>query len=100
MYKQPCNDFFADIEDGVITAEGEIINEKIEGKDGSDAPSRVLIGPNMDGKAFELKDKIQEYREYLVSLVDEDDLAVIHSLEINLETNDPPPSKESRKNHL
>jgi len=83
-----------DIEDGVITAEGEIINKNIEGKDGSDAPSRVLIGPNMDGKAFELKDKIQEYREYLVSLVDEDDLAVINSLETNLETKEPPPSKD------
>ncbi len=86
-----------DIEDGVITEEGEIINENIEGKDGSDAPSRVLIGPNMDGKAFELKKKIQEYREYLVSLVDEDDLTVIHSLEINLETNDPPPSKDGER---
>ena len=83
-----------DIEDGVITAEGEIINKKIEGKDKTDAPSRVLIGPNMDGKAFELKDKIQEYREYLVSLVDEDDLAVINSLETNLETKEPPPSKD------
>ncbi len=83
-----------DIEDGVITAEGEIINENIKGKDGSDAPSRVLIGPNMDGKAFELKDKIKEYREYLVSLVDEDDLAVINSLETNLETKQPPPSDD------
>ncbi|MBU8893134.1 MAG: gliding motility protein GldM [Bacteroidales bacterium] len=83
-----------ELEDGVITAEGEIINEKIEGKDGSDAPSRVLIGPNMDGKAFELKKKIQEYREYLISLVDEKDLMVISSLETNLETKAPPPSKD------
>ncbi|MCD4833877.1 MAG: gliding motility protein GldM [Bacteroidales bacterium] len=86
-----------DLKDGVITEEGEIINEELAGKDRSDASSRVLIGANMDGKAFELKDKIQEYREYLVSLVDEDDLAVIHSLEINLETNDPLPSKDGEK---
>ncbi len=86
-----------DIKDGVITAEGEIINENLAGKDRSDAPSRVLIGPNRDGKAFELKDKIQKYREYLVSLVDEDDIAVIHSIELNLETKNPPPSEDGQK---
>ena len=78
-----------DPEDGVITEDGEINNAAIEGKDKMDAPSQVLIGPNMDGKAFELKDKINVYRDYLVSLVDEEDVRVISSLQTNLDTEDP-----------
>jgi len=86
-----------DIEDGVITEEGEINNENIEGKDNNDAPSQVLIGPNADGKAYDLKDKLTEYRDFLVGLVDEKDIAVIHSLETNLETNDPPKADDGEQ---
>jgi gliding motility-associated protein GldM len=85
-----------DIEDGVITEERKINNEQIAGKDKSDASSRVLIGEN-DGKAFELKDKITDFREYLISLVDEEDVGVIRSIETNLETEDPPPSKDGER---
>ena len=78
-----------DIEDGVITEDRKINNQNIEGKDKMDAPSQVLIGANMDGKAFDLKNKISEYREYLISLVDKEDVRVITSLETNLDTEDP-----------
>lgn len=83
-------------EDGVITEEREINNDKISGKDKSDAASQVLIGSNLDGKAFDLKQQIIDYRDYLVSLVDEEDVTVIHSLETNLETKDPPPTKDGQ----
>lgn len=83
-----------DIEDGVITAEGEIDNENIEGKDNSNVPSQVLIGPNSDGKAFDLKIKLEDYLDFLLELVDEKDVAVKRSLETNLETKDPPKNEE------
>lgn len=86
-----------DPDDGVINEEGEILNEHITGKDKSDAASQVLIGPNADGKAFTLKEKLIEYREYLIGLVDEEDVPIIHSIELNLETKDPPPSKDGEK---
>jgi gliding motility-associated protein GldM len=86
-----------DPEDGVITEDGEIVNEKIKGKDKYDAPSRVLIGPNMDGKAFELRSKIKDYKDFLINLVDEKDVSLMHSLEINLETKEPPPSKDGER---
>ncbi len=85
-----------DPDDGVITEDGDIINEEIKGKDRSDAASNVLIG-DMNGKAFELKDKIEVFREYLKGLVDEEDVRVISSLESNLETKDPPPSKDGER---
>jgi gliding motility-associated protein GldM len=86
-----------DPEDGVITEDGEIVNEKIKGKDKYDAPSRVLIGPNMDGKAFELRSKIKDYKDFLINLVDEKNVTLIRSLEINLETKEPPPSKDGER---
>ncbi len=49
-----------DPDDGVITEEGKIVNEKIEGKDKSDAPGQVLIGSILDGKAFDFREKIEE----------------------------------------
>jgi len=85
-----------DPEDGVVGEDGEIHGEHIEGKDKSDVASNVLIG-EMDGKAFDLKDKINVLREYLVSLVEEENTTLIHSLEINLDTNDPEKSKDGEK---
>ncbi|MCG8411234.1 MAG: gliding motility protein GldM [Bacteroidales bacterium] len=85
-----------DPKEGVITEEGEINNDKLKGKDKYDAASHILIGANADGKAFDLKDKIEEYRKYLISLT-KIDTAVVHSLEVNLETKDPPPTKDGER---
>jgi gliding motility-associated protein GldM len=82
-----------DPEKGVVSEEGVINNEKIKGKDKTDAASHILIG-EMNGKAFELKEKIETYRNELLALVDEEDIAVIHSIETNLDTEDPPQSKD------
>ncbi len=85
-----------DPEDGVITEDGEIHGEHIKSKDKHDIPTNVLIGEN-DGKAFELKEKIKEYREFMLSLVDEDNHTLIHSLETNLDTSDPPKTEDGEK---
>lgn len=85
-----------DPEKGVVTEEGEINNDEIAGKDKTDAASHVLIG-EMDGKAFDLKEKIEAYRKDLLDLVDEEDIGVIHSIETNLNTEDPPKSDDGEK---
>lgn len=81
-------------EKSAIDENGEIENEKLEGKDKADNASMVMIGANRDGKAYELRERIKSYKEYLLSLVDEDNIRVRHSLESNLGTENPPPSKD------
>ncbi|NOQ25317.1 MAG: gliding motility protein GldM [Bacteroidales bacterium] len=83
-----------DLEDGVILEDGSIHGENIKGKDNSSYSDMIMLGSNMDGKAFELKEKLIEYREELLSLVDVDATRVIKSIENNLDTNDPPPSPD------
>ncbi|MFO7843742.1 MAG: gliding motility protein GldM [Bacteroidales bacterium] len=77
-----------------ITEDGKIVNDLLMGKDKYDVASRILIGPNNNGKAFDFKEMIAEYREYLVSLCDPNDERIIQSIESNLDTSDPPPNKE------
>ncbi|MEE4198474.1 MAG: gliding motility protein GldM [Bacteroidales bacterium] len=77
-----------------ITEEGTIINDLLKGKDKYDTPSMILIGSNNNGKAYEFKDMIEEYKDFLVGLCDPKDLRIIQSLESNLDTSDPPPNKE------
>lgn len=83
-----------DPEAGVILEDGSIKGENIKGKDNSSNPDMILLGSNMDGKAFDVKEKIIEFRKKLLSLVDEDDTRVIASIESNLDTDDPPPTKD------
>ncbi|MFO7828125.1 MAG: gliding motility protein GldM [Bacteroidales bacterium] len=77
-----------------ITEDGEIVNDLLSGKDKVDVPSRILIGDNNNGKAFELKELIEEYRDFMVGLCDPNDERIIQSLESNLDTSDPPPNKD------
>ncbi|MDX9695540.1 MAG: gliding motility protein GldM [Bacteroidales bacterium] len=77
-----------------ITESGDIENEKLVGKDKFDNASMVLMGSNKDGKAYELREKIKTYKEFLLSLVGEDNIRVRHSLESNLGTENPPPAKD------
>ncbi|MFP4023652.1 MAG: gliding motility protein GldM [Thiohalospira sp.] len=77
-----------------ITEDGEVVNELLTGKDKNDVPGRILIGDNHNGKAYDLKDLIEEYRDFLVSLCDPKDQRIIQSIESNLDTSDPPPNKD------
>jgi len=77
-----------------ITEDGEIVNDLLMGKDKYDVASRILIGSNNNGKAFDFKEMIADYREYLVSLCDPSDERIIQSIKSNLDTSDPPPNKE------
>lgn len=85
-----------DPEDGVVDENKEIYGEHIAGKDKPDIPHHILIG-EFNGKAYDLKDKIVEYREYLLGLIDEESVATYHSIETNLNTDDPPKNEEGEK---
>lgn len=45
--------------------DGRIMPEKIEAKDNTDAVNSLLIGPAKNGKAYELRKMIEDYKEFI-----------------------------------
>ena len=75
-------------EDGKV----KVLHENVVGEDKWDMVTRVMIGESFDGKAYELKERINEFREFLLDYVDEDNTNVIEALKEGLNTSDPPPT--------
>ena len=61
---------------------------KLVNIDNPDVSAEIMIGPDRDGKAWELKKRLTEYREYLEGCVGADQKDMISRL---LDTSDPPP---------
>ncbi|MEA3316514.1 MAG: gliding motility protein GldM [Bacteroidota bacterium] len=78
-----------DIEENIAIEGRKIINAKISGVDKNDLTTRYMIGDNQNGKAYELKEKIDEYRKFLLSLVGKNDSRIINSINSNLDTSNP-----------
>ena len=66
---------------------------KVSGQDKWSMTTAYLIGDNYDGKAYELKEMINEYRDYLTGLINKKDKGILNSIETTLDTSDPPPSE-------
>ncbi len=73
--------------------DGLIIGDSIVGKDNTFTPAEIMIGPNNDGKANDLRQALDEFRDYLLSIVSDESVDVRHSLEASLDTSDPPPKE-------
>ena len=73
-------------EDGKV----EVLHEKVVGEDKWDMVTRVMIGENYDGKAYELKERINTFKTFLLEYIDEEDTKVIESINKTLDTSDPP----------
>ncbi len=73
-----------------IAPDGRIIGENIRAKESTNPPAQVMLAER-NPKATELKNSIDEYRQFLLSLVDERDEGIRQSIETNLDTSDPPP---------
>ncbi len=84
-----------DIEKNEAIEGREIINAKIKGIDKNDVSTRYMIGDNQNGEAYKLKKKIEEYRDLLLSFVNEKDKRIINSINSSLDTSDPDESEES-----
>ena len=67
----------------------EVITENIKKFDDMNVPSEIMIGSGDDGLAFEMKDMINRYRDFLTDKVGTRNPAVIESLENSLVTEDP-----------
>ncbi len=81
----------------VRTAEGEgsdaidgnqIIVENIHRIDENNVPSQILIGANMDGKAYDLHSALDDYREFLLGIIGNKNAKLVESIKKTLDTAD------------
>jgi gliding motility-associated protein GldM len=79
---------YADGEDAEAVHGDEVHSAAIDANDNQDKPAEIMIGPDEGGKANDLKVAIDELREYLVSLISEENESVRGSIETSLNTHD------------
>lgn len=86
-------------EDSPAIQNGEIIAELIQGKNDLDKAANILIGFEGNGKAKVLKQKLIDFREYIVSLIDKDKAPeLVESIKGILNTDDPPVKEDGTHN--
>lgn len=71
--------------------DGKIVSENVTSKSNMDVPAQIMIKSDGSGKANDLKKSIENFREFLVSLVPERETGVREGIETSLNTADPPP---------
>ena len=86
----------------VFTEDGGIDVEFIKKIDENNIPSEILVGSNQNGKAFDMKAALEEYRGFLLDVIGNKDIAAANSIEGNLDTEDPiiKGEKELWVNHM
>jgi len=88
----------ADGEDAEAINGDEIIAEKIKNKGDTNVGGQILVGPNNNGKGYDLKEKIESFRKDLNDLFEDDDKVkyakLIETINKNLDTQDPPISED------
>ncbi len=75
-----------------IDENGNIIADNILAKENTNPPAQVMLR-EINPRATLLKNSINEYKNFLLSIIDERSLSIRQSIETNLDTSDPP-SKE------
>ena len=74
--------------------EGDNINgELIKKLDDTFSPAEIMIGANKNGKANDLRTALEEYKAYLLSLIDEKATDTRDGIKTSLNTDDPPPKE-------
>lgn len=82
----------ADGPDAEAVSSTGVDGKLVKSKDQTTVPANILLGPNENGKAYELKKKIEKYRSQLISLIDEPSRFPVLVQTINriLDTQNPP----------
>ena len=75
----------------------EVDLDKLKSKNKTDANDRILIGENFDGEAYTMKKKLEEYRQFLLQYIDEEDSKIIETINKILDTSDPPATEGHEK---
>jgi gliding motility-associated protein GldM len=76
--------------------DGKIVIDqaKVTGENKTSKTTSYLIGNEKNGKAYDLKEKINEFRENLLEMVSDEDKKVIEAISSSLDTSDPPPLED------
>ena len=81
----------------ITTAEGpettavkgnEVIIEEVKRIDDNNVPSEILIGANENGKAYDLKNILNEYRDFLITTLEGKNPSAEEALKNLIDTND------------
>ena len=72
-----------------FTPDGEIDVEFIKKIDENNIPSQILVGSDQNGKGFDMKAAMEEYRIFLLDIIGNKDIAASSSIEGSLDTDDP-----------
>ena len=83
----------AEGEETPAIVDNQIVGAEIQAKDDLSIPAEIMIGANKDGKANDLRNAIEEYKNYLLSLVDEKGTDTREAISTGLNTDDPPPKE-------
>lgn len=81
----------AEGDDTDAVVDGIVLSDRITQSENMTVPGQVMLGAQEAGRARELKTAIEDYRDFLKSLVDEEYTGVISAIETTLDTSDPPP---------
>ena len=66
----------------------EVFVENIKRIDDPNVPSEILIGANENGKAYYLKNVLNEYRDFLIATLEGNNPTAEEALKVSLNTND------------
>lgn len=79
--------------------DNKVLSQHIEAKSDLDIGGKILIGLERNGKAFELKKKIEAFREYVIQQIDpQTGQELISSINGILDTSDPEMKKDGTQN--
>ena len=73
----------------VFTEDGGIDVEHVKKIDENNIPSEILVGSDQNGKAFDMKAAMEEYRTFLLDIIGNKDIAAANSIQASLDTEDP-----------
>ena len=67
---------------------GEVLVDNIKRIDDPNVPSEILIGANENGKAYSLKNVLNEYRDFLIATLEGNNPTAEEALRVSLNTDD------------
>jgi len=73
----------------VFSEDGEIDVEFIKKIDENNIPSEILVGSDQNGKAFDMKAAMEEYRTFLLDIIGNKNISASNSIAASLDTEDP-----------
>lgn len=78
----------AEGEDSEALNGNEIIVENVKKIDENNVPSQILIGAQQNGKAYDLRAAIDEYRKFLLDIVGNKNENIVNAIKSSLNTDD------------